>query len=220
VGDATPLVHRAVRSGGIVLAVGSAQFAIAMGVVQSRYAGYSLSANYISDLGGASSPWALVFDGSVILLGVSAILGFLLVWSAFDRGGARGLGLGFLLLAGAGAIGVGVFPETTHVLGGQAHALTSGVAFVAAGAGFTAVSFAMGSPGRWRFSRPYTLATGLVVLAACGLFEASVDLGIAPGGMERVIVYPVILWGVVEGIHLSRLHRFAPGLRAVASAAG
>jgi hypothetical membrane protein len=208
----TPLVHRAVRSGGILIAIASIQFVAAMIVVQSRYPGYSLTGNYISDLGGAHSPWALLFDASVIALGAIAFPSLLLVWSSFDAHPARAPGLLLLLIASAGAIGVGVFPETTHLLHGNAHDYATYVAFVGAALGFLVLSFAMRRPERWRFSGPYTLATGAVSIAATILLSFSVYLGIGPGGMERLIVAPILLWMVAEGLHISWLHRFAPGL--------
>lgn len=218
--ESSPLVHRAVRSGGVLLAVAAIQFVVAMILVQDRYPRYSLTANYISDLGGASSPWALVFDGSVIALGAIAILAFLLIWSAFEPGARRAAGLGVLILAGAGAIGVGVFPETTHVLGGRMHGIVSAIAFVGAGVGLLLLSFAMNRPDRWHWSRPYALVSGAVILVATALFELSLDLGLGPGGMERLVVFPILVWGIVEGLHLALLHRFAPGLATIVSASG
>lgn len=208
--NASPLVHRSVRSGAVLLVVGALQFIVAMAVVQNQYPGYSLSGNYISDLGGAHSPWALVFDGSVIVLGVCAIFGALLIWGAFDPRPARGAGLGFFLLAGVGAIGVGIFPETTPVLNGGMHEIVSFIAFAGSGLGLTVLSFAMTPGPRWRFSRPFTLALGLVTLAAIVLFATHIYLGLGPGGMERVVVAPVLLWAIVEGAHIGRLPRFAP----------
>ena len=214
---ANPMVHRSVRTGALILIFGAVQFIAAMIVVQTRYAGYSLSQNYISDLGGANSPWALVFDGSVILLGVCAILGVLLVWSAFEPGRARGVGLTFVIIAGIGAIGVGVFPETTPVLNGGMHDIVSAIAFVGGGIGLSVVSFAMSPGPHWRLSRPFSLACGVVTLAAIVLFYIGASysvafLGIGPGGMERLIVAPILLWAIVEGAHLYRLPRLAPSL--------
>ena len=209
---ANPMVHRSVRTGAVILVLGALQFVAAMIVVQSQYAGYSLSQNYISDLGGVHSPWALVFDGSVILLGVCAILGVLLVWSAFDPGRARAGGLTFVLIGGIGAIGVGVFPETTPVLNGGMHDIVSAIAFIGAGIGLTVVSFAMAPGPHWRISRPFTLACGVVTLAAIALFYVGLYLGLGPGGMERLIVAPILLWAVAEGAHLYRLPRLAPSL--------
>ena len=147
-----PMVHRSVRTGAGILIIGAVQFIAAMIAVQFQYGGYSLSQNYISDLGGAHSPWALVFDGSVILLGVCAILGIVLVWSAFEPGPHRGVGLGFVIIAGIGAIGVGVFPETTPVLNGGMHDIVSAIAFIGAGFGLTVVAFAMAPGPHWRLA--------------------------------------------------------------------
>jgi hypothetical membrane protein len=205
-------VHRAVRSGAVLFIFGSVQFIAAMILVQSQYSGYSLTQNYISDLGGAHSPLPLVFDGSVILLGVCAILGSLLIWSAFPERPSRGVGLGFLLIAGIGAIGVGVFPETTPVLSGGMHTIVSAIAFVGAGIGLTVLSGAMVPGPRWRFSRPFTLVLGVITLVATALLLPGVYLGFGPGGMERLVVAPILLWAIVEGIHIARLPRLAPGL--------
>jgi hypothetical membrane protein len=210
------LVPRTVRAGAVLFIVGALQFVVGMIVVQSQYPGYSISQNYISDLGGAHSPWALVFDASVILLGLFAILGVLLISRAFDDRPSRGIGLGFLLIAGIGAVGVGVFPETTPVLNGRMHDIVSDIAFVGAGVGLTVVSFAMSEGPHWRLSRPFTLLLGLVTLGAIVLLtlgayvSSTYYVGLGPGGMERLIVAPVLLWAVAEGLHIAGLPRFAP----------
>jgi hypothetical membrane protein len=216
--SASGLVHRTVRSGAVLFIAGAIQFIVGMIVVQSRYPGYSLSQNYISDLGGASSPWALVFDASVTILGICAIFGALLIWGAFPERPSRGVGLGFLLIAGIGAVGVGVFPETTPVLHGAMHSIVSAIAFIGAGIGLTVLSAAMSPGPHWRFSRPFTLVLGLITLVATALLLTGIYLGLGPGGMERMIVAPILLWAVVEGIHIARLPRFAPSMSIKASA--
>jgi hypothetical membrane protein len=205
-----PMVHRSVRTGAALFIFGASQFIVGMIVVQSRYSGYSLKDNYISDLGGAHSPWALGFDASVILLGLCGIFGALLIWEAFDARPSRGVGLTFLLIAGLGAVGVGVFPETTPVLNGGMHDIVSDIAFVGAGLGLTIVSFAMVEGPHWRLSRPFTIVCGLVTLAAIVLFSTGYYLGLGAGGMERLIVAPILSWAIAEGIHIARLPRFAP----------
>jgi hypothetical membrane protein len=212
------MVHRSVRSGAAFLIFGALEFIVGMIVVQLKYPNYSLTQNYISDLGGAKSPWALGFDASVILLGVCAIFGILLVWSAFDESRSRRVGLTLIVIGGIGAIGVGVFPETTPVLGGFMHEIVSFIAFVGAGLGLIVVSFAMTRGPRWYLSRPFTLVCGVVTVVAIVLFAAGVYAGLGPGGMERLIVAPILLWAIVEGIHLARLPRFAPSVPVIPSA--
>jgi hypothetical membrane protein len=210
--EPTPLVHRAVRSGGILIAIAAVQFVVAMILVEQRYPGYSLSKNYISDLGGAHSPWALLFNSSIIALGVIAIPGLVLVFSSFDSRPARSAGFFLLMIAAFGAICIGVFPETTHLLYGKAHEIASGVTFLGAAFGLLVLSFAMRRPERWRFSGRYTLASGAVSLGATVLFGLGMYFGLGQGGMERLIAAPLLLWMVVEGTHIGLLHRFAPGL--------
>ena len=187
-------------------------------LAQMQYAGYSLTQNYISDLGGANSPGWAVFDASVIILGICAILGALLIWSAFEDRPSRGIGLGFLVIGGIGAIGVGVFPETTPVLGGGMHMIVSVIAFLGGGLGIFIVSFAMVDHPRWDAARPFSRLCGLVTLAALvlslvgGYVGPMYYLGLGPGGMERLIVAPILLWAIVEGAHLFRLPRYAPSM--------
>ena len=38
---------------------------------------------------------------------------------------------------------------------------------------------------------------GVIGLAALTLFTSDTYLGIGPGGMERMIVYPLLLWGIL-----------------------
>jgi hypothetical membrane protein len=203
----------------VIIAIAALQFLVAMILVEQHYSGYSFSANYISDLGGVHSPWALLFDGSVIALGVLAIPAILLIWSAFDARPARSVGLLLLVVAGVGAICVGVFPETTHVLSGKAHELASGVTFLGGALGLLVLFFAMRQPDRWRVSGPYTFLSGAVSLVATVLLGVGSEwtiprlyLGLGHGGMEWLIAGPLLLWMFVEGIHIGLLHRFAPGL--------
>src|SRR5947199_9244428 len=89
---------------GLLLFVGIAQFAIiGLTVAESVYPGYSVSQNYISDLG--VGPAALIFDPSIILVGVLVLATAWFLWRAV---GDRILSI-VVALGGAGAIAVGVF---------------------------------------------------------------------------------------------------------------
>ncbi len=200
-----PLIPIRARQAGAVILVSSLQFVVAMIVVQLKYPGYSDIGNYISDLGGAHSPWALVFDGSAILLGLLALLGAYLLLSAFNHRLSRTLGLGFLAIAGIGAIGVGIFPETSTALGGHAHEIFSDIAFIAAGLALIFLPGAMLRDTRWEGYRAFTFLLGIITLVAIVLFSTSVWGGLGPGGMERLIVAPILLWAIVVGIHLLSL---------------
>src|SRR5947199_6762811 len=94
---------------GLLLFIGVGQFAvIGLTVSEAVYSeaspsGYSISQNYISDLG--VGPAALIFDPSIILVGVLVLATAWFLWRAV---GDRILSI-VVALGGAGAIAVGVF---------------------------------------------------------------------------------------------------------------
>src|SRR5207245_9350993 len=93
---------------GLLLCVGIAQFAvIGLTVSEAVYSeasptGYSISQNYISDLG--VGPAALIFNPSIILVGVLVLATARVLWRAV---GDRSFAL-VVVLAAAGAPAVGV----------------------------------------------------------------------------------------------------------------
>src|SRR3989440_3325552 len=96
---------------GLLLFVGIAQFAIiGLTVAESVSPGYSVSQNYISDLG--VGPAALIFDPSIILVGVLVLATAWFLW--------RSVGDGILsivvALGCAGAIALCVFTEAFGVV--------------------------------------------------------------------------------------------------------
>jgi len=227
-----PLVHRSVHHGALLLLVGAIEFIVAMVVTQLGYGSsfdwgstYSLKDNYISDLGAvkcgtfstgafggnsshyACSPWYLVFNVGIVVLGLLLILAVLLLRTAFPARRSRTIGLGLLALAGLGSIGVGLFPEDVNIAAYSASAL---LAFLAGGLALVILGFAMFRDTRWDGFRAYTLLSGLVSLIALILFISGTYLGLGVGGMERLIVAPILLWSIVAGAHLVRIPTFAP----------
>jgi hypothetical protein len=95
---------------GLLLFLAIFQFFMFFRVAESIYQGYSVSNNYISDLG--VGPAAGVFNTSIVVLGLAVMAAAYLALPAF-----RSRVLSFLVgLAGFGATGVGVFPENVPVL--------------------------------------------------------------------------------------------------------
>jgi hypothetical membrane protein len=215
-----PLVHRSVRHGAILWIVGVVEFIVGMIVTQAGYTGttYSLSANYISDLGAAHcgnyhsglyvcSPWHDVFNVAIILLGILLIFGTLLLWSAFRPRGTRTIGLLLLIISGIGAIGVGLSPEDVNL---TVHTASAATAFIGANLALMVLSLAMFRDTRWDGYRTFTMVMGLIGLIALVLFEEKVYGPLGVGGMERLIVAPVLLWAFVAAVHLVRIPTYAP----------
>lgn len=186
------------RAAGILIFVAAVQFFVGMLLAESFYPGYSVSQNYISDLGATcrpggciiQQPSASIFNLSVILLGLLSLV------AAYSAG--RGLGglLVPILLAvtGIGGVGVGVFPETAGVL----HRIFSLVIFLFGG--LTAVSSYRLAKNGFRYFSVILGAAGLVALV---LYISGTYLGLGPGGMERMIAYPLLLWATGFGAHLA-----------------
>jgi hypothetical membrane protein len=169
-----------------------AALAYALGVVQflllgllaaeALYPGYSISQNFISDLGVGPSAWA--FNGSVSLLGLLVLLGT--YW--LGRAGYARAFRALLYLTGIGALGVGIFNENFGAL----HGLFSLVAFLFSGLAAIASARYIPSPLRGLYA-----LLGALSLASLALFIGGVDLGLGRGGIERMIVYPVLAWGLL-----------------------
>lgn len=220
-----PLVHRSVHHGALLWLVAVLQFLAAMVVVQLKWGPptYSLTQNYISDLGAihcgtvagrlVCSPYHDVFNVSSILLGLLLIFGTLLIPTAFPTRTSRRLGLGLLVLAGVGAMGVGLSPEDYNL---TLHNVSVLLAFTAGGLALVVLGFAMFRDTRWDGYRAYSVFSGLVSLVVLGLFAGKAyDWGglwseVGAGGLERLIVAPVLLWALVVAIHLLRIRAFAP----------
>ncbi len=188
------------KMAGALLFVGAAQFIPAMSIAESLYHGYNVSAQPISDLGatcvnvyGGTSctilqPSATIFDASVFILGLLALVGAIFIF----RAGNKVLGA-TLMLGGIGAMGVGVFPETT----GAVHVLVSFLAFFFAG---------LSAVLSYRSARPpmsyFSVVLGVVTLLALVLYASSTYLGLGEGGMERMIAYPALIWIAGFGAYL------------------
>src|SRR2546422_543001 len=167
---------------GLLLFVGTAQYLIiGLIIAEAVYPdppGYSVSKNAISDLGVA--PALPVFNPSVILLGLIVLA---IAWFLFRAFRDRPLSI-VAALAGVGAIAVGIFTED--------------FVFIALSAILT-----------MRVVRPpfqyISVILGVISLIALGLYIPKTYLGLGPGGMERMIVYPIAVWGLAFGGYLFAL---------------
>jgi len=182
---------REAKFAGAALFVGIVQFALAMLLAEFLYPGYSVSGNAISDLGATCSngacqilqPTSTIFNLSIIIAGV-----LVLVSGFYLRRAIRAkIFVACVLIAGAAMIGVGVFPETFGVVHGIVSLIT-----------FLFISFA--AVTAYKIERAplsyFSVLLGVISLVATGLFTGGIYLGLGEGGMERMIVYPVLLWSV------------------------
>jgi hypothetical membrane protein len=189
------LVRSPIKTAGLLLFVGGTQFILALTVAEALFPGYSVSGNHISDLGANCNPTctivqpsATIFDVSVFLLGLAGLAaGYLIFTSRYRLVGT------LTILGSLGAMGVGVFPETT----GDLHVLVSFVAFFFTGLAALSSYRIVGPPVSY-----LSAVLGAVTLVALVLYAGGVYLGLGPGGMERMVAYPVIIWVTGVGANL------------------
>ena len=182
---------------GALLFVGGSQFTVGMIVAEAVYKNYSVSENYISDLGVWSKPSAAIFNPSVILLGLMILISAYFIQREFRMGAITG----FFVLAGLGPIGVGVFPESTFLVNGVPviHSIAALISFVFGG--IVAIASYKITKGPFRY---FSVILGVATLFALLLFATTYPdyLGIGVGGMERMIVYPTLVWTIGMGANL------------------
>ena len=195
------------KKAGVVLFIGGVQFAIGMILAEIYFPGYNVSTNYISDLGaycpslslrGITGPCTIlqpssdIFTTSTIILGILLLAGAYFVQKSFVWKPATSL----IALTGIGTLGIGFFPETT----GEAHVIFSFITFLFAGLS-ALVTFRLQKPPLSYLS----VVLGGVTLVAVFLIAGSINLGLGAGGMERMAVYPVLLWFIGFGAHMMGL---------------
>jgi hypothetical membrane protein len=172
---------------GTLFFIAASQFVLGLIVSEALYPNYSISGNYISDLG--VGPSSMIFNSSVFLLGLLIIIGAYFLHRAFNSKLLTAL----LILTAIGAMGVGVFTENS----GSIHSAVSFIAFLFGG--LSAIfSFKL-------LKTPFSLLAvilGLMTLGSLVLFAGKIYLGLGSGGMERMVVYPILMWGAGFGGHL------------------
>jgi hypothetical membrane protein len=190
----------------------SAGFVLLMGIITAETK-YPIFRHYttrqeISDLGGTrppqglvTQPSAMIFDTTMLIAGVLLLAGAFALWRLYQH---RVLTV-VSALFGAGTLGVGIFPGNTGP-----HPIVAMIAFVFSA--LTAIAVFKVTSAPFRFM---SLSAGLLSLAALivGLLgdNSPVAKSIGLGGVERWVVFPMILWLAFFGGHLlASRHRGQP----------
>jgi len=189
------MVYSNAKVAGALVLVAVTQFVLGVIVSEALYPDYSVADNYVSDLG--VGPSALIFNSSAFLLGLLLLIGVYFLHCAFHFSMLTVM----VGLTAVGAMGVGIFTEDFATM----HSVFSLITFVFSG---LAAIFSVLCSRVHRFplvKMPFSVISvvlGLMALGALGLFVGGVYLGLGKGGMERMIVYPVLMWGAGFGGYL------------------
>jgi hypothetical membrane protein len=189
------------RIGGTLSVLAGAGILMAIITAEALYpAAYSTATNAISDLGGTEPPNSVILQPSATIFDVGMMLAGLFVavaaWFVQRVYGRLAVTIPMAVL-GVAAFGVGLFPGhtgTPHALFAMACFISGGVAALCAAivvsAGFRYLSIALGA------ITLLTLASYLV------LGESSPLMALGIGGLERWIVYPIVIWLIAFGAYL------------------
>lgn len=181
---------RSVNTGTIIM-VACVQLLLLVHIAEFLYPGYSVSLNYISDLGVGPSPSKEIFTLGILTFGLLILLAASRLYGRRDSH----LWL-FFTLSGIGAVGVAVFNEDT----GIPHVIFAILAFLLGNLA-AVYAFTITKP---MFSY-FSLFLGLMGLAALVLLGMGVYLGLGPGGMERMVFYAGIFWALAYGARIQAL---------------
>ncbi|MCH4815548.1 MAG: DUF998 domain-containing protein [Saccharolobus sp.] len=173
------MLNRTKASGYLIL-VGVSQFLLFFIISEILYPGYSVKYNYISDLGVGRT--AIIFNTSIVIMGILVNIASILLRANYSP---------LVFLVGLGAALVGIFPENT----GLPHLIASLITFLFGGIGAIVTSI--------RRNYFWTIL-GLVTLASLILYILKGYGPLGPGGLERMIVYPEIIWGISFATYLTR----------------
>lgn len=193
-----------VRLGGVLLTVAGASILMGIITAEALYPGaYATGANEVSDLGGTRPPDSVVYQPSAAIFNLSmvgvGIMVILAAWFAHRAFGRRSVSIPIAIL-GIGALGVGLFPGNT----GNPHAVFAMVTFIAGGVAAISAARTASGPFRW-VSTALGAVSLLTLVTYMVLGDGTPMAALGIGGIERWIVYPVILWLVAFGGYLSGL---------------
>jgi hypothetical membrane protein len=186
---------------GVLLSLAGAAILMGFITAEALYPGiYTTHTNTVSHLAASEPPNSVVLQPSAAIFNIT-----MLVTGAMILGGAwfayRALRRKAVLIPtailGVGTVGVGIFPLTHPT----PHTLSALTAFLAGGIAVILSSRVTAAPFRYLWMVLGTVALGATVLGVFFLEWAPVaELG--EGGIERWIVYPIVLWLVAFGSYL------------------
>jgi hypothetical membrane protein len=178
------------RSPGLFLFIGGLEMLFLLHLAEFLYPGYSVSQDYISELGVGPTGPRVVFT---IALQAFGLLVLTAAWQLREKD--RGSKLWIMLMVSAiGAIGVGTFDMDDY---SALHGLSALLAFLFGNLAAVYSSKMALPPVSHLF-----VVLGVLGLAALALLGGEIDAGLGLGGMERMVFYPAMFWLISFGMYL------------------
>lgn len=171
-------------------------------IAEFLYPGYSVSEDYISELGVGPTTPRVVFTVGLVAFGLMVLTAS---WMLKEREPESRLWL-ILALSAIGAIGVGVFDMDGFR---ELHGLSALLAFLFGNLAAVYSSRHVRGPLSYVF-----VILGLVGIVSLALLVVEVDLGLGLGGIERMVFYPAMFWMVAFGTYRMTMEGGLAGERA------
>jgi hypothetical membrane protein len=182
---------------GLLFFVGAVQYVLAVVISEAVYSGYSVGQQYLSDLGDWSiaGNYAAIFNASAILFGIFGIAGAYFIQRVFKNR----LFTSLFVMTSVGSVGSAVVAINISY---PVHSIFGLVAFVF-GAASAIMSYKfVKSPLSYIFVILGAVILSAIILFMLGQGSSGFYLGLGVGGMERFIVYPLVLGMVGFGGYL------------------
>jgi len=178
--------HDNKRIAGLLGFVAGVQYILTIIICEAVYSGYSVGQQFVSDLGDWSKAgnYAAIFNASVIFAGIIGIAFAYFIQRAFKNR----LFTSLLVISDIGSVCVGVVAENISL---PVHGI-SGLVTLIFGLAAMIMSYKfVKSPLSYA-----PIILGGVTLLAIVLQASGFYLGLGLGGIERLELYPSILWGL------------------------
>jgi hypothetical membrane protein len=174
-------------------------------VSEALYPNYSIHSNTISDLGAIGAPTQLIELCDGLLRAFCFLLGSYLLF----RGTGKRLPLLGFMLPGVGSTLATVSPENLNV---AIHSIGAVITFLSASAIMFYSFKIIRSPFRYFSAGLAVVSLLATIILFLGYNSSFVQDTLGPGGWERVIAYPILIWLVGFGSQLlgfGRVHESA-----------
>lgn len=194
------------RLGPVLYVAGLQYFAVQLLVALRWPRPYNISRDTISDLGNTAcgtwngryvcSPLHDLMNGSFIVLGITMLLGSVLISRRHGKGRMATAGFTAMGLSGLGVVMVGIFPENSVP---ALHGLGSVLPFTLGNAALIVMAISLAMP---LLLRLFVSLSGVAALLALAAYASSHYLGLGEGGLERVVAYPQTICLALIGCYL------------------
>lgn len=184
-----------IKLAGALLAFAGIEFWLVNSVSEAYYPNYSVHSNAISDLAAIGTRTTVIEGTAGLLWGLCWLLG---AYFLFRNTGKKNL-MVLNLLPGVGVLLAILSPENVNVI---VHSIGAVIAFVP-GALAAILSYKI-IDSQFKY---FSVALGTISLIAVvtefgAYYSPIVQQTIGPGGWERMIVYPLLIWQIVLGGYL------------------